>query len=308
MRFSPLDALLLLMAVIWGSNYSIIKSALVDFPPVAFNAVRLLLASSLFLITIAVRRWRHRGNFRSGAWHRTREACQTEAGVRMWSDLPRLLALAIIGHTGYQLLFIWALSETSASDSALIIGCTPVFVAVMTAALGHEAIRRRRWIGILLSAAGVYLVVGTGTAAGGDSVQGDMLMLGAVACWSIATIVSRPLLERWPAFEVTGYSMSIGTLLFLPFAIPQLSRARFAEIAWHSWGSLIFSALLALYVAYAIWFASVQRLGSTRTAVYSNMVPVAGLLVAWLGFGEHIGPLKGAGAATVLIGVALTRL
>lgn len=293
------------MAVIWGSNYSIIKSALADIPPVAFNAIRLTLASALFLITIAFRR--RRGNFYSGAWHRTPGACQTETGVRMRISLPRLLALAIIGHTCYQLLFIWALSETSASDSALIIGCTPVFVALLTAALGHEAIRPRRWIGIFLSALGVYFVVGTGSAASGDSVRGDMLMLGAVACWSLGTIVSRPLLEDWPAFEITGYSMAIGTLLFLPFAVPELRRMTLTPVPWNALGALVFSALMALYVAYSIWFSSVQRVGSTRTAVYSNMVPVAGLLVASLGFGEHIGPLKGIGAAVVVIGVALTR-
>jgi drug/metabolite transporter (DMT)-like permease len=293
------------MAVIWGSNYSIIKSALADIPPVAFNAIRLALASALFLITIAVRRWRV--NFYSGAWHRTPEAYQAETGVRMRISLPRLLALAIIGHACYQLLFIWALSETSASDSALIIGCTPVFVALLTAALGHEAIRRRRWIGIFLSALGVYFVVGTGSAASGDSVRGDMLMLGAVACWSLGTIVSRPLLEDWPAFEITGYSMAIGTLLFLPFAIPELRIMTLTPVPWNALAALVFSALMALYVAYSIWFSSVQRVGSTRTAVYSNMVPVAGLLVASLGFGEHIGPLKGIGAAVVVIGVALTR-
>jgi drug/metabolite transporter (DMT)-like permease len=286
-----LDGLLLLMAVIWGSNYSVIKSALIDFPPVAFNAVRLLLASGLFLITIAIRRWRARTQPRSG----------------LQISLPRLLALSVIGHTCYQLLFIWALSETSASDSALIIGCTPVFVALMTAALGHETIRRRRWIGILLSAVGVNLVVGSASAVGGESVSGDLLMLGAVACWSIGTIVSKPLLEDAPAFEITGYSMAIGTLLFLPFALPQLRQVSLTAVPRHAWGALVFSALLALYVAYAIWFSSVQRLGSTRTAVYSNMVPVAGLLVAWLGFGEHIGALKGAGAVVVLVGVALTR-
>jgi drug/metabolite transporter (DMT)-like permease len=296
------------MAVIWGSNYSIIKSALADVPPVAFNAVRLILASTLFLITIAVRRWRASRTFRSGAGHIPREADQAWQGVRMQIDLPRLVALAIIGHTGYQLLFIWGLSETTASDSALIIGCTPVLIALMTAALGHEAIRRRRWIGILLSALGVYLVVGSGTGVSGDSVRGDLLMLGAVACWSLATIVSKPLLEDWPAFEITGFSMAIGTLLFLPFAIPQLWQVRFATVPWQAWGALVFSALLALYVAYAIWFASVQRLGSTRTAVYSNMVPVAGLLVASLGFGEQIGAGKGFGAAIVLTGVLLTRL
>ena len=307
------------MAVIWGSNYSIIKSAFADVPPVAFNAVRLILGSTLFLITIAVRRWRASRKFRSGAWHnggssysgawqKEREMCQAGQGARMPIDLPRLVALAIIGHTCYQLLFIWGLAETTASDSALIIGCTPVLIALMTAALGHEAIRRRRWIGILLSAVGVYLVVGTGTGVGGDSVRGDLLMLGAVACWSLATIVSRPLLEDWPAFEITGFSMAIGTLLFLPFAIPQLRQVRFASVPWHAWGALVFSALLALYVAYAIWFSSVQRLGSTRTAVYSNMVPVAGLLVASLGFGEQIGAVKGMGAVVVLTGVLLTRL
>lgn len=295
------------MAVIWGSNYSIIKSALVDVPPIAFNAVRLILASALFLITIAIRRRHQRGNFSTGAWHQPPEACQAEPGVRMRISLPRLLALSIIGHTCYQLLFIWALSETSASDSALIIGCTPVFVALLTAALGHETIRRRRWIGILLSALGVYLVVGTGSVVGGDSVRGDMLMLGAVACWSVGTIVSRPLLEEWPAFEITGYSMAIGTLLFLPFAMPQLRQVSVAHVPWHAVAALVFSALLALYVAYAIWFSSVQRLGSTRTAVYSNMVPVAGLLVASIGYGEHIGALKGVGAVVVLVGVALTR-
>jgi drug/metabolite transporter (DMT)-like permease len=134
-----------------------------------------------------------------------------------------------------------------------------------------------------------------------------MLMLGAVACWSLGTIVSRPLLEDWPAFEITGYSMAIGTLLFLPFAVPELRHMTLTPVPWHALGALVFSALMALYVAYSIWFSSVQRVGSTRTAVYSNMVPVAGLLVASLGFGEHIGPLKGIGAAVVVIGVALTR-
>src|SRR5262245_44935157 len=144
------------MAVIWGSNYSIIKSALAAVPPLAFNAFRLILASALFLITIAVR---HRGARRAPIL--TRRHYQA-------ADALRLRALAVIGNPTYQLLFIAGLSETSASNSALIIGCTPVFVALMTAAVGHEPISRRRWIGVLLSAAGVYLVVGRGASAATD--------------------------------------------------------------------------------------------------------------------------------------------
>jgi drug/metabolite transporter (DMT)-like permease len=208
----------------------------------------------------------------------------------------------------YQLLFIAGLSETSASNSALIIGCTPVFVALMTAAVGHESIGRRRWIGVLLSGVGVYLVVGRGASATGDSVRGDVLVLGSVACWSLATIVARPLLARWPALEVTGVSMALGTLMYLPFAIAPLGRTHFTDVRWVSWGALAFSAVMALYLAYAIWFSAVQRLGGPRTSVYSNLVPVAGLLVASFGFGEHIGLVKALGAVIVLTGVGLTRL
>jgi drug/metabolite transporter (DMT)-like permease len=315
-RLSRLDALLLLMAFIWGSNYSILKSALADVPPVAFNALRLLLASALFLTTIAIRNRLRMSNFRPGAWHQAREACQAVPGTdpgalgarHRGRDAWRLLALAIIGNTCYQLLFIWGLSATSASNSALIIGCTPVFVALMTAALGQEPIHRRRWIGVLLSAAGVYLVVGRGNPGAGDSIAGDILMLGSVACWALGTIVAKPLLGRWPAFEITGLSMALGTIMYLPFALPDLSRLQLASVTWQAWGALVFSASLALYVAYAIWFTAVQRLGGPRTAVYSNMVPVAGLLVASLGFGEQIGVAKGIGAAIVLLGVGLTRL
>src|SRR5262245_31570051 len=237
MRLSTLDALLILMAVIWGSNYSIIKSALADVPPFAFNALRLILASALFLITIAVRRQR-------GAWQQARNANQSVPG-----DWLRLLALAVIGNTLYQLLFIAGLSETSASNSALIIGCTPVFVTLMTAAIGHEPIGRRRWIGVLLSGVGVYLVVGQGATAADDSVRGDLLVLGSVMCWSLATVIARPLLSRWPAFEVTGVSMALGTLMYLPFAIAPLGRTHITDVAWTSWAGLVFSAVMALYLA-----------------------------------------------------------
>jgi len=304
-----LDALLILMAVIWGGNYSIIKSALADVPPLAFNALRLTLASALFLVTIAVRQRR--------AWHRARNLRQQVPGTpdrpgsarhSHLNDAMRLLALAVVGNTSYQLLFIAGLAATSASNSALIIGCTPVFVALMTAAVGHEPISRRRWIGVLLSAAGVYLVVGRGASATTDSLRGDMLILGSVACWSLATIIARPLLLRWPALEVTGISMALGTLLYLPFAIAPFGHIHISDVPPTAWSALAFSGILALYVAYAIWFSAVQRLGGPRTSVYSNLVPVAGLIVASVGFGEHIGLVKAFGAVIVLTGVGLTRL
>jgi drug/metabolite transporter (DMT)-like permease len=281
------------MTIIWGANYSVVKSALAEIPEIGFNGLRLALASALFLGEVA-RRARHRSH-----------PGPARIGPRDWSAL---VALAFVGQFLYQLLFITGLARTSAANSALILGCTPVFVALLTAALGHEHIPPARWSGVALSAAGIYLVVGHGAAVTRESLVGDMLMLGAVLCWAVATIMSRPLLARHSALRVTGYSMAIGTLFYAPFAWPQLHSLAWSRVSAWTWITLVASATLALCLSYMIWFTAVQRLGNTRTSVYSNMVPVVAMVVAALGFGEPIGALKVAGAAAVLTGVALARL
>ena len=213
----------------------------------------------------------------------------------------------MVGNTAYQLLFIVALSRTTAANSSLIIGCTPVFVALMTAALGHERIPSARWAGVALSAAGIYLVVGRGAGVTRESLQGDLLMIAAVFCWSAAAIISRPLLAREEPFAVTAWSMILGSIVYLPFAITQLRAVTWTTVAPAAWLAIVFSGVFALCVSYVIWYTAVQRLGSTRTAIYSNMVPVTGLLIAWAGYGETIGAVRLAGAAAIVAGLVLTR-
>lgn len=274
------------MVAIWGANYSIVKSAFGRIPPLAFNAARLALASAVFAAALALRRG-------SAGRHIVRQ--------------PNLWLLSLVGNTLYQILFIVALSRTSAANSSLIIGCTPVFVALMTAALGHERIPPRRWAGVLLSAAGIYLVVGRGAGVTRESLRGDLLMMAAVFCWSAAAIISRPLLSREEPFAVTAWSMIAGTLMYAPFAWEPIRTVAWREVPASAWVAITFSGIFALCVSYVIWYTAVQRMGSTRTAIYSNMVPVAGLLVAWAGYGETIGAIRAAGAAAIVAGVALTR-
>jgi len=80
-----------------------------------------------------------------------------------------------------------------------------------------------------------------------------------------------------------------------------------AVSAW-SMGALVLSALLALNLAYVIWYTGVQRLGAARTSIYSNGVPVVAMLVAWVWLGEPLTWTKILGAAAVLSGVLLTRI
>ena len=75
-----------------------------------------------------------------------------------------------------------------------------------------------------------------------------------------------------------------------------------------TWIKLVYSSLFALCVAYTIWYAAVRAIGSARTSVYSNLLPIVAMVTAAVWLREPIGPAKIAGAAAVLAGVALTRL
>jgi drug/metabolite transporter (DMT)-like permease len=75
-----------------------------------------------------------------------------------------------------------------------------------------------------------------------------------------------------------------------------------------TWAKLVYSACFAWSVSYTIWYAAVRAIGSARTSVYSNLLPIIAMITAAAWLHEPIGRAKMAGAAAVLIGVGLTRL
>lgn len=297
-----LDVLLLLMTIIWGTNYAIVKAAFSQMNPQAFNALRLLGGSAMMLAMMsAVRQTRF-----SDADGGIATVFRTPAAMTR-RDWMGIVALGIVGHCVYQYLFIGGLARTSVANSSLLLAMTPVLIAVAGALSGRERIRAVHWAGTLLSLVGIYIIVGRGAHLGGVSFRGDLMMSGAVGCWAAYTIGARPLMKRHSPLAVTGLSMTVGTALYLPIAVPSLARVSWSAVGAHTWAALVYSAVFSLCVAYTIWYAAVREIGSARTSVYSNLVPIVAMLAAIVWLGEPLGASKIIGAAAVLLGVALTR-
>jgi drug/metabolite transporter (DMT)-like permease len=288
--FSRLDVALLFMTLVWGSNFSLIKVALRQMPELGFNGLRMALGSLLL----------------AGIIHQ-RHGVRAVAAPLERRDWIGLIALGVIGHFGYQLLFMAGVARTSVANSSLVFGCTPVTVALLSSWLGHERITRLRWAGVILALAGIYLVVGQANQQGA-SLAGDLLILGAMLCWAAYTVWSRSLLTRHSPLVVTGFTMTIGSALYAPLGVPSLLRLDWTGVSWWAWALLAYSAVFALVVAYLIWYTAVQRVGNTRTSIYSNVVPLVAMAVAAIVLGEPITARKMAGAVAILGGVALTRL
>ena len=151
------------------------------------------------------------------------------------------------------------------------------------------------------------LIVGGGAATGVSSPTGDLMMMACVACWTVYTVAGRPLLAQYPPLVITGLSMAIGTVIFLPFSVSDFARTPWADVRIVAWVCVVFSSLLALNFSYTAWYMGVRQLGSSRTSIYSNVVPVAALIVAMVWLGERLAGMRLVGAVLVAAGVLLTR-
>ncbi len=295
-----LDVLLVLMVLIWGANYSVMKRAFAEMPPMAFNSLRLIVGSALFYAAI---RWvrraaREPGNL-SSIFHTPTPLTRRDRLDLVW--------LGLIGHTGYQLCFATGVARTTASNGALIIGASPVVVAGLSALLGRERLGPLHWVGAAISAFGIYTAVGLGASFDDATWRGDLLMLAAVGCWAAYTLGGSQLMARHSPLYVTGMTMVIGTVPYVLLSLPSFAHVQWAGVGWITWVSLVLSAMFALCISYLIWYAAVQRLGPSRTAIYSNMIPLVAITIAALWLGEAVTANKILGALAVLAGVLLTR-
>jgi len=285
-----LDGALLLMVLIWGSNFSLVKVALRDFPEIPFNAMRLLIGSIVFLGVL----W----------WNRDTERQQAPLTRADWLQL---LFLGIVGTFLYQLCFVGGVRRTSVANGSLIVGISPIVIALLSALAGHERIKPVRWVGVFLALGGLYLIVGRGADLSAQTLYGDALMLGGVLCWAIYSVASQPILKRHSALTVIGLTFSIGAVFYIVTMIPILLGVEWRAISLQSWGLMLASTLLALNLSYFIWYTGLKKLGGSRTSVYSYLTPVVAMVVAALWLAEPVSANQLAGAGAVFAGLLITR-
>ena len=282
-------AALLFMVVIWAVNFSVAKVALEELSPLAFNALRFPLAAALLYVIM-----RGRG----------------VVPMPTRAELPRVLALGLLGNLLYQMFFIFGLDRTRAGNASLLLASTPIITALLSAGLGHERIRPRVWAGVVATFGGILLVVLGGRAAvesGRETLVGDLIMFGASIAWAFYTVGSRPLVERRGALTVTAWTLWIGTAGIVLAGIADVFRASWQDVSPLTWLAVIYAGVLSIGVAYIIWYYGVEKLGNTRTSVYSNIVPVVAVLVAWLWLGEVPTAPQVAGMVVILSGVSLAQ-
>jgi drug/metabolite transporter (DMT)-like permease len=281
------ETALSLMVLVWGVNFAVVKHALADIQPLAFNAMRFAIASVLVLGVL-----RARG----------------ELSLPDRADIPRVVALGLLGNVIYQMCFILGLNRTAAGHASLILALTPIMTAFLSMLTGHERPGPRTWGGASLSILGIALVSGAGMRVEGTTaLVGDAILVTACVAWATYTVGARPIVRRYGSVRTTAWTLWTGAVGLIVLGTPSLLRQEWKGVSPAAWGGLLFSATFAIGLAYLIWYRGVERIGNTRTAIFSNLTPVVALFAGVVLLNEAPSTLALLGAALTLGGVMIVR-
>ena len=288
-KFGRTDTLMLLAILLWAVNLSFIKVALREFSPIGFNGIRLPVAAVGLLIILGISREKY-------------------AVPR--SDLWKLALLGLSGNTLCQFIFIQGIDMTTASNTAIIIGMSPVFIALLSGLLKHEKLRAALLAGIGISFVGFYLVITSRSGAvqiSSELIKGDLLVFFGNFFWILYTVFSKPLLQRISPLQLSTVTMVFGAVFFIPFSIKEVLILPYRDISLQAWACLIYSGIFSLGICYVFWYASVRRVGNSRTAIYDNLLPVFSVFFAYIFLNERITLVQGGGALIIFLGIYLAR-
>ena len=258
---------LVLLTIVWGVNWPVMKLGVTDFPALTFRALSIwlglpVLGLALVLLKVPFRVPR-----------------------RHW---PELLWLAATNMFVWHACIILAV-KTLSSGRAAILGYTmPIFSAVLGAVFFSAVLARRSWLGVGAAALGVALLLWHEFTHLAGRPVGVMLALVAAATWALGTQLLRRTRIDVPtltlSFWMTGMTAVVMTLLALVFERPQ----------WKvpgpgTWGAIAFNAVLIFGYAHAAWFYLARALPPVASTLSVMFIPVLGVFsgALWLGEAVH---------------------
>ena len=280
------DLGLFLTAVIWGLNFSVVKAALREIEPLAFNALRFGCAALAVWVLLRA---------------------QGRRLMPFRKDWIPVVVLGFFGHVAFQICFIYGLDATFTGNAALLLSTSPVWVLMLSFALGRERFSGAILGGVLATLAGMVILISGGSEEFGGTRLGDVLVLGAAVSWAVYTVFSRRMTKRRGVLEMTAWTLWAGVPFIVVAGIPDLVRTDWSAVSAGAWLGVVYAGVFAIGIAYPLWYRGVRIIGQSRTSVYQNLVPVVALVSAWLWLTETPTPQQLIGAGVILSGVVVAR-
>jgi drug/metabolite transporter (DMT)-like permease len=271
---------LTLLGAIWGASFLFMRVSAREFGALPLVEVRLVLGALILLPLL----WRGRAQFKR-------------------THLLPLIVISAINSAIPFSLFAWAAQRAPAGIGAITNATAVMFTALVAFAFFGEHISKRRALGLLAGFAGV-VVLASGKTAGVSVWSAALAGTFAALLYGIGGNLVRRQLTGIPPGTVAAATLACASVLLAPFAIHSWPQA---AIPTHSWVSAVLLGVLCTGIAYLVYFRMIFRIGASRAATVTYLIPLFGVIWAWIVLGEPLTATMAIAGALILGGVALSQ-
>ncbi len=232
---------------------------------------------------------------------------------KVW--LKTFLVLGILNTTLYQAFFLFGVKYAAASDDSLVIGIGPILIAAMAAVLVKEPLGRTKVLGLSIGLLGVATISFLS-----PNIEvlnrplGMSLVFGGALVYAAYTVLLRrfisnssnqPESRKPTSLAIISWVSLLGWLFLIPLSLLESPW----NYAWDadSWLGILYLALFSTVVGYLFFVDGVSQIGASRAAIFSNLVPVFGVLSSFLLLRESLSVWHGASFLLILLGVVLVN-
>lgn len=252
----------LLATFFWGSNFQAAKIAIGSLPPWTASVERFIIAVVCIYAILLIKE-----------------------GIR-WDILSKnvvaYVVLGIIGVAGFNGSLFVGLQTSSPITASLIMATTPISANIIEALINRQAADKARILGMIISLAGVCLVITNGQILVGhlDFASGDIIILAGSIGWAAYTVGTRKFVSDATPLETTSWTMLFGTLALA--AVAFTVENPIASIPAGSGVSLLATVWMGIagsVLAYLFWNIGIAVRGPGKTSIFFNFVPIFALLI-----------------------------
>ncbi|MHB1218071.1 MAG: DMT family transporter [Alphaproteobacteria bacterium] len=265
----PRQGLLLLVALtfFWGVNWPAMKITMAEMTPWTYRGITGVTgAIGLLLLTVALRQ-------------------RLSVPRREW---PKLIAMALVNFTGFQVCVAYAISLMASGSAAVLAFTMSLWATLVGWAVTKERPGARRFAGLALGMAGIFVLLSGNFDVLGHSPVGPLLMILGAMLWGLGTVMLKQMRWSIPVLTLTLWMVIVGTIPIVVLT-GLIEGYHIPDASTKAWLALAFTVIGPFIFCYYAWIKIVNIFPSGIAAISTLLIPVVGVMSGAAVLGEEPG-------------------